>query len=213
MTLMLATGIKLVLADGELSKIRASLMPNRQKMLPVSKLLREQVDQRFETEGSSGGKPWKKPKWIEAIGKPDNRRLLQGRTGGLRQSYDTTTTDDSAAVHSDSMIGAVHQQGTRKYDGRLPDIKPVRAGALFIPLTERAFLSRPVTAMGITRRQAEDGGDLIRGRLVRGVLTPPDADFILLRVVGIPPREQLPASIRESNKQTDLLVRTLAGET
>jgi phage gpG-like protein len=202
--------VKLVLAPGELWRIRQRFMPTRQKMEPIADLLKSQVDQRFETEGASGGIAWAHPKWIESIGKPDGRKLLHGRTGALRESWQSEASENSAAVFSNSIAAAVAQAGTRGKGGDLPDIVPKRAKKLFIPLTDRAASATPVTAFGIKRREALDGQPLVKGTIKGGRLDPPNADFLLLSKVSIPPRPQLPDGNAEREKQTDVVVESLA---
>lgn len=200
---------KLVLAPGERQRIRDRFRPSEEKMRVIASLVHRQIEDRFESEGASGGIPWPKPKWIESIGRPDGRKLLHGRTGHLRESYQESSDANTATVASDSVAAAMAQAGTVGKGGDLPDITPKHARVLFIPISERAMDSEPVTALGIRTRQAKDGAPLIRGRIKDGKLVPPDADFLLLHKVSIPPRDQLPTSCAEREKQTDTVIEVL----
>lgn len=184
-------------------------MPNQDRMQKIGGVVREQIDRRFESQGASGGVPWPRPKWVEAIGRPDGRKLLQGRTGNLRRGWQQSDSADSTKVASDNVAAAMAQAGTVGKGGDLPDIVPKRAKMLFIPITDRAADSEPVTAFGKARRMARDGAPLIRGRIKGGQLVPPDADFILVHKVSIPPRPMLPTSEPERQKQTDTVVEVL----
>jgi len=199
----------LQLVAGERERIHARFAPNTEKMRVISALVKSQVDQRFETEGGSSGTPWPSPKFTTSIGRPDGRKLLQGRTGNLRESYHQSSDNSTATVESDNVAAIMGQQGTVGKGGELPDIVPKRAKMLFIPISERAMDSEPVTAFGKRQRQAMDGAPLVHGRIVQGQLTPPDADFILVHKVSIPVREQLPASNAEREAQTDLVVKVI----
>jgi hypothetical protein len=200
---------RLLLAPGERDRIAARFQPNAEKMHRIGAVVRQQIDQRFESQGASGGVPWPKPKFVAAIGRPDGRKLLEGRTGNLRSGWQQSDSTDSTQVASDNVAAAMAQSGTVGKGGDLPDIVPRRAKMLFIPISDRAASSTPVTAFGIRRRMAQDGEPLVRGRIKGGQLVPPNADFLLLHKVSIPPRPMLPASNAEVEKQTDAVVEIL----
>lgn len=197
---------RLVLADGEAERIRQQYAPTAEKMAVIADLLKDQVEQRFETQGASGGTPWPSPKWTEKIGRPDGRKLLQGRTNHLRESYQTDHTENTAEVFSDDVAAYTNQQGTRSRGGSLPDITPKHAKMLFIPISEKAHQTNPVTPWGKKNRHR----GLVQGHIVNGKLVPPDADYILAHKSSIPPRPMLPDGKPEIEAQTDTVVEVLA---
>ncbi len=102
--------------------------------------MRQQVDDRFRTQGASGGVQWPQ-KTI-----PDGRATLTGVRAELRESFKHYTHRASAnvskvVVYSAVKYSHVHQLGTEKYGGPIPTIRPKSAKALFIPLSDRARTS------------------------------------------------------------------------
>lgn len=136
------TSVYLQLPDSEIRKIVARHMPNEKRMVRVGRLLHQQVKERFETAGASGGTPWPE-RWLSGLvaGKP----LMGGTKGDLFKSFYYDGDADSAEVWSDDPHSLVHQLGTRGKNGTLPDIKPKHAKALFIPITDKAKNSKPMT--------------------------------------------------------------------
>lgn len=125
--------------------------------------LEQQVKDRFRTQGASSGTPWKKKR------NDDGRATLTGRTGNLLRSFHHKSGMQdgkmTVSVYSDELYAFVHQNGTIGAGGTLPDIKPVKAKALFIPLTDRAASSQRVEgapAATFRRRMGMGAGGPIR---------------------------------------------------
>jgi phage gpG-like protein len=113
---------------------------------------------------------------------------------------------DGAWVGSTFEGSKIHQFGTVGADapdvgqGTLPTIKPVRAKALFIPLTPRAQKSvRVASGPKITRRgSGRNKAGPVMFDLVPGV------DFIFLKKVDIPPRPFLRVSRKNAEEIAEL---------
>lgn len=97
----------------------------------------QQTRDRFRTGGASGGTAWV-PKKARSWGFDDGRALLTGKTARLLDSYQGYGTDARAVLFSDDPKSKLHQLGTVGAGGVLPTIRPRKAKALFIPLTDRA---------------------------------------------------------------------------
>jgi hypothetical protein len=199
---------RLVLAPGELDRVRRRFLPDRDKLDAIGAIVSEQIDQRFETQGGSGGKPWASPKFVEAIGRPDGRKLLEGISKTLRASFERTSDDTTTEIASPHVAALVAQQGTVGKGGTLPDIRAKNARALFIPISDRAQMTRPVTPWGMRAKRQYDA-TLVKGSLVNGKLVPPDADFIYLSKVAQAERPMLPDSPREREAVADAVVKIM----
>ena len=99
-------------------------------------LLLQQVTDRFMTSGRSGGVTWKPTR--------SGRAPLRGNSG-LLNSFVIRIHRDGVGVYSTAKFARVHQLGTVGAGGVLPTIRPKKAKALFIPLTERASSSQRVS--------------------------------------------------------------------
>lgn len=200
--------------------------PTEGKMAAIAVYLQNQVKDRFVTKGASGDHPWPRPKWRASMGHDDGRALLTGRTGSLLRSFHASATQQTASVGSPLRYAKVHQLGTVGKGGVLPDIKPKKAKALFIPLTDRAETSIAVRTgrLGERRRMATHDrkgqpihtsglsiaiGDLIPGKIVKGKIVPPNADFVFLKKSSIAPRPMLPNGSNERSEQTRFVTETL----
>lgn len=188
---------------------------DQKKMTLIGMLLLQQVKDRFKTRGGSGGSPWP-----ARMFKTQNHALMN-KTGALLRSFKISTTDHSVTVSSNLIYARLHQLGTVGKGGTLPTIRPRKAKALFIPLTDRAEKS---VAMGVSgprggrmrvgvklRGKIATPFDLVPGRIKDGVLQKQDRDgewvdgvpdFIFLRKVDIAPRPMLPDSSMEKLEQT-----------
>lgn len=111
------------------------------------------------------------------------------------------TTWEGARVHQFGTVGA-GADGVGQ--GTLPTIKPVRAKALFIPLTTRAQKSVRVKSGPKIVRQ---GTRKKKGKLVNFDLVP-GVDFIFLKKADIPPRPFL----RVSRKNAEEIAELFEGE-
>lgn len=181
--------------DSEVRKLVARLTPSRDGMERVAVLLNEQVQERFDTQGASGGTPWP--------AKRDGGPALIG----IDKTYRNYADERSATVAATHSFAAVHHKGTVGKGGSEPTIKPVRAKALFIPLTDRARAAydasrgggdrplRVVRSLDGTRLEPVNHSSTAFEGLIRGV------DFIFASKVDLPPRPQLPTSAPERAAQ------------
>jgi hypothetical protein len=198
--------------------------------------LKSQVDDRFTTQGTSGGEPWP-DKQARAWGHNDGRAVLSGRTGRLRQSFQVKAkmagANESGAVtvFSNAPYARIQQLGTKGKGGELPTIEPVSAKALFIPITDRAAGSallgkklsvayRRTYGLAATGRKvrARSGSPLKQGKLENnrlmvkgrdGQWRPGIPDFIFLKKADISPRPMLPISSQEIAAQKQFITTML----
>lgn len=99
----------------------------------------QQVEDRFETHGASGGVPWPVKRSAE-WGHNDGRGILTGASGMLRKSFAGYAINAGEAVcASNCQYAEIHQVGTVGKGGLKPTIRPKNGGkALFIPITDKA---------------------------------------------------------------------------
>jgi hypothetical protein len=161
-----------------------------------------QVHARFATGGASGGTPW--PTSKTRLGKSPP-------LSGLQESYSVTVEDSThVRVSSDSWIAGVHQTGK--------EIRPVKAKALYVPLTPlgeesykawkgRASVIRAVYAglntiykPGLNPKQPYAPGAPVAKYGV---------DFLLLQKVTLPPRPQIPDSPAEQKELKSAITEIL----
>lgn len=95
---------------------------------------------RFSSQGASSGTPWPQ-KRVKQWGYDDGRAILTGPTGLLQKAWGTNWTDHEASCGNPLAYSLVHQLGTVGKGGQLPTIKPKKAKALFIPITDKAVNS------------------------------------------------------------------------
>jgi len=139
-----------------IEELREFLAPNQEKMEALSLFVRNQVLLRFRTQGASGGAPWAE-KRLKQLGYDDGRSILTGPGAGLKESFQNSATGNSATVWSDHPAARVHQLGTAKYGGPIPTIKPVKAKALFIAISDRARSAETHTGPAAARYRAAIG--------------------------------------------------------
>lgn len=189
----------LYLPESEIRRLAERFVPSASKMARVSALLHAQVGERFTTQGASGGVAWP-PRWL---GRPASNHLLG--------TFEATATDDAAQVASGAPGARVQQLGTVGKGGVLPDIRPVRAKALFVPISDRARQQGPTPMIPSARsmRLKQQSAGLVRGKIVDGKVQPPNADYVFLSRVKIPPRPMLPDSQREREVQTRTVAEAL----
>lgn len=118
----------------------------------------QQVKDRFRTGGASGGTAWVNKK-ARAWGHNDGRAILTGKRAELLESFQGYGTDEQAVTYSDDPKSLVHQVGTVGAGGKLPTIRPKRAKALFIPLTDRAIESTRLDGPRAAWVRAKGGDD------------------------------------------------------
>lgn len=177
-------------------KIVARLRPNAEKMRAIGDAANAQIQERFRTGGSSGNSAWPQGKFPALAKKPP--------LAGMEDSFVVTADNNSAAVTSSGRFAAVHQQGCVGAGGTLPDIVPVRAKSLYVPMTplgqwaHEQFKNRAPKLQHVFAGQASierpkfDRFSYIGMRpAIYGV------DFLLLQKVSIPPRPMLPTSDHE----------------
>jgi phage gpG-like protein len=212
---------------GEFERILAARGPNQQKMEAIGFYIRQQILDRFSSQGASGGTPWPIKK-IKEWGHDDGRAILTGRSSLLLESFQSYATGDTAVVFSDRPYAAVHQLGTIGKGGLLPDIVPKRAKALFIPITDRAADSSLIGGRRVSNQRLPRlpgvAPQLIKGRLKGGRLEgwnfetgrydpAVKPDFIFLQKVSIPPRQMLPTSEQEIAAQQEFAIDMLTSIT
>jgi phage gpG-like protein len=204
-------GYKLVLADGELAKIRQRFMPSREKMEPVSALLKSQIRQRFETHGESGGVYWPSRRQ-DVLGISRGYSVLRGPRDRLYNSWENEADESSAVCASNMPAAILHQLGTIGKGGELPTLRP-KSGKKYIywPLTDRAHDGwRPYLIRGRIAGVGFSGTRSGRYRFVGQRIEPPEADYLLVKTADLPPRPMLPDGNAESEAQTDLVVDVIA---
>jgi len=200
--------------------------------------LKQQVMDRHETQGESGGEPWQSKK-IKEWGYDDGRAILTGKSAEMLNRWfsyaEVEGNIGTAVVANSAPYSYVQELGTVGKGGVLPDIVPVNAKALFIPITDKgisyaknvlnvARISRGIGGVkfslpneipsGPKAKGILSGSDLIKGRLKDGKLQKlTDAgwvdgtpDFIFLSKSSIPPRKQLPTSPQERLAQQKFLI-------
>ncbi len=182
----------------DVKRLYSLLLPAAQVMDLVGLHMAQQVKTRFATHGASAGIPWA-GKAMAAFGYHDGRAILTGASGELLNSFYGYGEGSQAIAASDCQHSLVHQLGTVGKGGKLPDIRPKRAKALFIPITDKAIhserlnpqdanawaniLGQPVgkqstraRRFGVTHHATESGGlavqysPLRKGRLKDGRL-------------------------------------------
>lgn len=128
----------------QIDKVVGAFPPSDEDMRAFGFFLVQQIDDRFESAGGSGGVQWK-PKAINSWGVNDGRAILTGPSARLRESFQSRVDNGKVIVWSDDPKSAIHQQGTQKYGGPIPTIRPKKAKALFIPLNDHAARSIRMT--------------------------------------------------------------------
>jgi phage gpG-like protein len=199
-----AFSMQLELTASELRRIVSRFQPTTEKMEAIGFFCLQQSRSRFEQHGGPGV-PWPTPKWLTKIGRDDGRALLTGKRGDLLRSFHSSGTEDTAILGSDSPYAAIHQLGTVGAAGSKPDIRPKKAKALWVPISDKAQDIGPVKTASSMRRES----DLIRGAIVNGKLVPPNCDYVFLRRVKIAPRPMLPNSEAERAEQGRFVTETL----
>ncbi len=132
------------LDQDQMKEVVGAFPPSEEDKRALGFFLVQQIDDRFDTAGQSGGEAWP-PKQIWAWGVNDGRALLTGPSARLRESFNSRVDGETIIVWSDDPKSAVHQLGTTKYGGPIPTIRPKRAKALFIPLNDHAARSIRMT--------------------------------------------------------------------
>ena len=128
------------------TKVRLARMfkPTMKTVKRMGLFLVQQVRERFQTAGKSGGVIWPE-KVRKAWGADDGRAILTGQSAGLLGSFQWQGQVNSdgfeVSVFTPVPYAKVHQEGTQGKGGALPTIKPVKAKALFIPISERAMVT------------------------------------------------------------------------
>ena len=214
----------------EIMRIADRYAPTEEKTAALGMFAHQQVKDRFATAGASGGIAWPQKKMRE-WGYDDGRAILTGRTGELLESFQSYGEVDCAVVFSDKFYSRIQHLGTVGKGGVLPDIKPKKAKALFIPITDRAQASVSVTGVHAAALRQSYGmkpspspfrvathgpkitgglfAPLRKGRLKDNHLEVWDGekyvagvpDFIFLQSVSLPSRPLLPTGEAERAAQ------------
>lgn len=109
------------------AKIVSRLAPTPERMRRIADFALSQIGSRYETSGQSGGVPWEPTVF-------GSRQPLKNlfQTWAARSSY-----GEAIAASSDWRTKWFHEGNVSK-GGTNPDIVPVHARALFIPLSDAA---------------------------------------------------------------------------
>jgi phage gpG-like protein len=188
--------ITATLPKAQIQKIATRLRANAEKMRKIGDAAREQIMQRFRSGGASGDKPWPQGKFPALAKKPP--------LAGMEESFVTTAEEKVAKVESSGRFAAFHQQGCVTAGGVLPDIVPVRARALYVPISPAGVRAHEVfkaRAPKITHVYAGSASiekpKFDKSSYVGAPLAVYGVDFLLLQRVSIPPRPMLPTSTHE----------------
>lgn len=129
-------------------RLQSLFRPTNKQLNAFGFYLVQQVQDRFQTQGASGGTPWP-AKRMKSWGYDDGRSILTGKSARLKESFSFYTKIEGGkafiTLFSDAPYARVHQLGTRGKGGVLPTIKPKTAKALFIPITDRAISSERIS--------------------------------------------------------------------
>jgi len=188
--------------DSEVVNLIARWMPTQDHMTALAVFAHQQVKDRHETQGASGGTPWPQ-KVMKSLGYDDGRAILTGPSAKMLLSWfsygEVNGSIGRAVTANDQSYSFVHELGTEGKGGKLPTIRPKTAKALFIPITDRAIawykaksgssvrLRRTATGWKTETAPATFGpekkapgvlsfGGLIKGRIKNGRLQKWDAD-------------------------------------
>lgn len=189
--------------------IKARLRADGSKMARIADKMKQQVDDRYATGGASGGQAW--PATTTPLGhKPP--------LAGLENTWEASSTDGEAKVASNdirtlwSHLGNIGKGGTR------PDIVPVHAKALYIPLSElgrQSYEARKLVAPVVQRVFAgyatvESRGNGFKGAVLVGVREAVyGVDFIFAQKSSQPPRKQIPSAPVEQAALGPFVIQTL----
>ena len=216
--------IRLVAKDADLQRAVKRHQANARVLDAVGRLLVQQVRSRFATSGRSGGVTWPVT-FLSQMGVSRKPRL-GGPDSTLARSFDCETSAKSVRVASHDRNAIRHQLGTLSKGGKLNDVKPVRAKALFIPITEAArqssrFYAGDAVIFRAFSRPGRMPQLLKKGRLTRDGLEvyneqedeyePGIPDFIFLKKASYAPTPMLPDSRQEQREQKNLITLKLKG--
>lgn len=187
--------------------VRKRIAPTEEKLQRIADFAKGQIDERFRTAGASGGTPWAPT--ITPLGhKPP--------LAGLENSYTARVVNDEAQVVSYDFRTRQHHLGTVGKGGILPDIVPVKAKALYIPLTEVGKMAheamKSLSPVVRTVWAGVSSIDMPKADKARFVGIPHavyGVDFLLLKRVAMPPRPQLPTSDQERADLKAFVMKTL----
>jgi len=130
-------GLKYILPPEQQRKIAADITLTQSHKRTLAMLLHTQVKQRFITLGTSGGTRWP-DKFSTRMGVHTAKtQPLTGATGNLLKSFHAQPTFNGAEIESALPYAATHQTGAT--------IRPVKAKALFIPISDVAQTSQRLT--------------------------------------------------------------------
>lgn len=128
------------------AKLAGMFKPTMKKAKAIGFFLVQQVRERFRTHGQSGGVVWPE-KRRKAWGADDGRAIMTGTGTHLQDSFHQTAEVQPGkmeiTVQTDVPWAKMHEYGTigASPPGTLPTIKPVKAKALFIPISNRAMVT------------------------------------------------------------------------
>lgn len=175
--------------------IKERLHGTSYKMLRIADEVNAQIHERFATAGASGGVNWPQGVFPALAKTPP--------LAGMEKSFVPHGEDGVATVTCEGRWAAVHQQGCISKGGVLPDIVPVKAKVLYLPLTPLGVLAHenyrqqaPViesifAGVAMMSKPKFSGNTFSSGEAKYGV------DYIFASRVSIPARPMLPTSDHE----------------
>lgn len=121
----------------DLRRFYRRFLPDEKVMKVVALKLDAMTMDRFDSQGASGGVPWA-PKKAKSWGYDDGRAILTGPSGLLLKAWGQDWSYGEATNGNFVQHSLIHQVGTVGRGGMLPTIRPKKAKALFIPITDKA---------------------------------------------------------------------------
>jgi hypothetical protein len=177
------------------ASLKTRLHASQSKMQRIGNAAHEQIQDRFRTSGASGGSTW--PPTVTELGKVPP-------LGSIADSFVVEAQDGSASVGSEGHWAARMHLGTIGKGGILPDVVPVNAKALFIPLTLAGVLHyEAYKARGPVVTSIYGGINTIyvpkfqKHSFVGIPQAVYGTDYVFAQKSSLPPRPQLPVSDHE----------------
>lgn len=191
----------------EYQKIIDLLSATSDRMRKIGEFANNQIRDRFNSGGASSGKAWP----ASSFGTMGHKPPL----AGLENTFDVSAMFGEAKVASDSFIAMTHQLGTQSKGGTLPDIVPIHALSLYVPLTPLGVRSHEAhkSRAHVLQTVYAGASTLSKPKGTASIAGMPQAkygvDFLLLSKVSLPPRPQLPVSDQEIGALARFTIATL----
>lgn len=172
----------------------AQHMPTAARMEKLSLLVWAQVQERFITQGASGGVPWPPVKLPPKSGSP----ALKGIEKDFVHSGVADGRSGTAEVSSDFPHVFTQQFGAT--------IVPKKAKALWIPISEKAKEAQRTGQAPVMRIEHGE----FKGLMLRNPELKKGVDFIFAKKSVVPARPMLPNSPHERDVATRYMLKLLA---